>query len=55
MWELVLTKFIQSAYFSIPCRSNQRIYQYDEGAVKVRPKSLPDSLNLPRRSFIRVT
>lgn len=41
-------RFNQSAYFIKPGRSNHFKYQYEEGAVKVRPSLLPDLSNASR-------
>lgn len=42
-------KLIQSAYLTKLGRSNQRKYQYDDGAVNVRPKRFPLASNVCRR------
>lgn len=43
-----LTKFIQSAYLSKPGKSNQRMYQNEEGAVNVMPNFRPELSNVLR-------
>ena len=48
-------KLIQSAYLIKLGRSNQRRYQYDDGAVNVRPKWFPLASNVCRRVCSRAT
>jgi hypothetical protein len=42
-------------YFAIFGKSNQRIYQYDEGAVKVRPTVFPLASNVSLSVFSKRT